>query len=132
MTLASKSKKDCRKATMWQSWLTPPVQKAVMSTLTDRIVVCIFQVTIPVFFLHVCSFMWQFSRPPNPGLFACLQRLHNIDLLNRVKLTVCFFCSIVWDREPATFHKSDAEMIIRLSSKIWLFLIREQKSKSIQ
>jgi len=27
--------------------------------------------------------MWQFSRPPNPGVFACLQRLHNIDLLNR-------------------------------------------------
>ncbi|XP_078354247.1 uncharacterized protein LOC144638827 isoform X2 [Oculina patagonica] len=46
------------------------------------------QAAIPVFFVHVCSFLWQFSRPPSPGLFAWLQRLHNIDLSNRATFYV--------------------------------------------
>lgn len=108
-------------------------------TPTDLIVLCTFQVTIPVFFVHLGSFMWQYSRPPNPGLFAWLQRLHNIDLSNRVKSTCCsrfskyslgsgIFSNPIQENfmtfpEPAIFHRSVA--------KIMPSLIGEQESKAI-
>ena len=45
-----------------------------------------FQTDVPVYFVHFSSFMAKFSRPPNPGLFAWLQKLHTIDLSSRVRL----------------------------------------------
>ena len=44
-----------------------------------------FQTDVPVYFVHFCSFMAKFSRPPDPGLFAWLQKLHTIDLSSRVR-----------------------------------------------
>lgn len=44
--------------------------------------------SVPVFFVHVCAFPWNFERPPNPGLFAWLQRLHTIDLSHRATFFV--------------------------------------------
>lgn len=55
------------------------------------------ETSIPVFFVHVCTFPWNFDRPPNPGLFAWLQRLHSIDLSHRAT----FF---VWTRDDP--HKA--------------------------
>nr|XP_058944518.1 uncharacterized protein LOC131772588 isoform X4 [Pocillopora verrucosa] len=51
-----------------------------MKQLTCELVT---QVNMPIFLVHLCSYLWEFSRPPNPGLFAWLQRLHNIDLSNK-------------------------------------------------
>lgn len=47
------------------------------------------QTDVPVYFVHFCSFMTKFSRPPDPGLFAWLQKLHTIDLSSRATFCVC-------------------------------------------